>query len=393
MGHVMLCTGPGPSSDIIQEEPLITHKAAPFVQRAPLFKLPLELLLLITERLCPKDIACLTLCSKSLLWALGKDRLSGLSRKHKHEFLLRLSRDLPAYTFCYFSGRLHSRKHASLPLFSSLGYSTGLVCMDRPTQHLAQCFNVHLRSKWLCRIPFASVQSVMKRHYQGPPHGLPVDILSFTEAHVPDRYDFHKREPATTFMSVEARICSKPTSLCLHIQHWIVANRVWLGDLLAYSYFVRICDHMALGASDVISWIQPMLEAGTENSSPGTAPDIHICLRCKTHYQIEVCAIGDEDRAVVVTKWLDVGAGLTPKDVKWQVHLPHPDISGLPPDWNKEIDTRMRFEREPGISQRALLGQTAPFLKGDRFKQVMTTPGYGIWYHRGVMDSRVLVPD
>lgn len=77
------------------------------IQDAPLFKLPLDVLLLITDHLSPSETTCLTLCSKSLLGALGKERFSSLASEHKEKILITLAHDLPAYFYCYYTRRLH----------------------------------------------------------------------------------------------------------------------------------------------------------------------------------------------------------------------------------------------------------------------------------------------
>jgi hypothetical protein len=176
-------------------------------------KMPTEILLMIGEHLSPVDLACLALCSHALLQRLGTKSLLPVSEAYRETFLTRLTQDLPQYFFCYCCFRLH--------LWADIGPpgrpfqpSKILECRyTQPEPTLGLCVWVHPSISFY-DFTFIHLQLAMRRHYYGPQYGVSLESLSFTEVMCD--------EGRTTLLSVEARICPEPTSLCLRMQHWAV---------------------------------------------------------------------------------------------------------------------------------------------------------------------------
>lgn len=170
----------------------------------------------------------------------------------------------------------------------------------------------------------------MKRHYYGLEHGISTESLSFTEVCV---FTDENSVWGTTLLSVEARICRlEPASLCLRIQRWELIDPMaydWLHNSYARIYedrFMSICDHLRISTfSETSGLIRLKLKAQrTENleDQEGTVflGDIHKYRYCNTDFQIEIKTFRNGRSAFVYTKWLDLGAGLTPMDIQWRVH-------------------------------------------------------------------------
>ncbi|KAL1986327.1 hypothetical protein VTN96DRAFT_9565 [Rasamsonia emersonii] len=198
----------------------------------------------------------------------------------------------------------------------------------------------------------------MRRHYYGPQYGIPLESLSFVEVMCDD-------EGRTTLLSVEARICSEPTSLCLRMQQWAVFRCMERGILLSKFHFVLICDHIGVARRKTIASF--IMES---ERTPGAVFKCHFC---NIDFQITIREY-DGGLAMVVTKWLDLGSGLTPDDTRWRVHCGR--------DWHvepgalREAGTlRQRFENEFGPSQDLLSHQNESYLSGQNFKKTMNRWG------------------
>jgi hypothetical protein len=220
----------------------------------------------------------------------------------------------------------------------------------------------------------------MKRHYHGPGHGISTESLSFTEVQVSSDED--KVERVTTLLSVEARICPEPVSLCLRIQHWAMVSSTKSDKILSKTNFVTICDHLTAYSSTISRLIQSRLDARHTELNPRVRQDIRRCRYCYTDFQLEIEEVGDEALALVITKWLDLGSGLTPVDTKWRSHLARAtraEVSQL-----VEAGTiRLRFEEQPGLSQDAISCQNASYLTAERFRSAMDRWDYKTWILQG----------
>ena len=207
----------------------------------------------------------------------------------------------------------------------------------------------------------------MKRHFHGPKHGISTESLSFTEVQV---FLKDEIERVVTLLSVETRICSKPTSLCLRIQHWALVSSTRRDMLLCKTKFVQICHHLSTHSSEISRLVQSKLEPRRTEVEDPTQTQLFRCRCCNTNFQLEIKDLGDEGLALVITKWLDLGSGKTPTDSRWSGHLVRvraAAIGASAEPWS----VRLRFEREPGLSQDDLSSQNASYLISKRFMNSM----------------------
>lgn len=346
-----------------------------------LIDLPLENLEMIRDYLSPNDTASLVLCNHALLRALGNGHWSSLrpgkdNNEYRESFLTTLTRDLPGHFFCHHCCRLHLRDDLGSPGPALKPEKRWLCVRKQAGEDLWRCVYVHPIISWY-RFTFHHLQLAMQRHHHGPGHGISTESLSFTEAQV--SRDEDEAERVTTLLSVEARICPEPISLCLRIQHWALISSTKRDMIRSKTEFVMICDHITARSSESSQLIESKLKPRRTEYEYQAGPDVSKCRFCNTDFQIEIKDFGDEGLALVVTKWLDLGSGLTPMDTRWRVHLARDsdaEIGAL----GEVGDVRLRFESERGLSQDALSCQNASYLSAKRFMSAMDRWNDCTWF-------------
>ena len=346
-------------------------------------RLPLELLLAISDYLSPTDGACFALSCPILLKALGLQRWPSLNPGKKRDeteielFLKTLTRDLPHRFFCHSCNRLHprGRLRAPGPLFrrreehlQCLGdYGTALPCSFGNPNHSFYSFS------------FKHLQLVMEKYHYGFDHGIPAESLSFTEVSVPTDGIHETGDGVARLLSVEARICPRPVGLYLRVQHWLFVNTTNHDEILAQSDGMWLCDHIP----DFTLSFRRSVEHILATSSGETLK----CTLCNMDYEIRLRDFPGEGSALVITKWLDLGAGLTPYDPRWRAHVSYPRM-GVRAFLSNAGDVQARFESEyqpegRGQTQEALTDLNAWYLSRKRFKKVMHPWTCGTWVLQG----------
>lgn len=338
-----------------------------------LIALPPEVLLIIASHISLTDRCCILLCNHYLLATIGRGVLSDLqpgtseAEGDRERFLTRLTRDFPSQFFCHNCSRIHSQDRFGPP-GPAMQPRHPLHCAPSPRETtLRQMLRAHpypRLNRYL--LTFSHVQLAMKTYHHGPKHGVSTDSLAFVSVHVLDNEPNCKR--MTTLLSVEARIISHPESFGLRIQTWSLLRSTETNELLSASRFVRICDHIPKAGSDISRLIEAELGPHKTKVEKCVTIDVLRCRQCSTEYQIKLRMLGDEGLALVITKWLDLGQGLTPNDIKWRYlgfEYREKAISELPGK------IRQRFESESELSQDELLSRNASYLTGDRFMKVM----------------------
>jgi hypothetical protein len=290
-----------------------------------LFCLPLDVLHLIADHLAANDIACLTLCNRMLRQALGKksSSLQYAEPEHREAFLTTIARDLPAHFYCYICRRLHVREEF-LPMHPV--NRSGDRCTDSHYRwRLSHSFDVHWGWPSFYDFTFNHLQLAMKRYYHGPEHGLATENLSYTEVAISEEPNEHDR--VTTLLSVDAAVLrGASASLCLRIQHWVRVHDTKRNALVDHTRKkFGICYDVTFESPAISDWIQegPTMMARCSEESVPEIPSgpFHRCRICNVQFRLDRYDFGQEGIAVVVTKWLDLGAGLSPEDPKWNAHF------------------------------------------------------------------------
>ena len=341
--------------------------------------LPPELIRMITDHLSPSETACLALCNRLLIAVLGTEVLSALQpgaaeeeedgeeEGDREKFLMTLTRDLPTQYFCHECSRLHLQVSAGPP-GPALQPRRRLPCVASPRIcELSSRLEAHPPSGG-CRylLDFSHVQLAMKRHRHGPTHGVSTKSLAYVEVYAPNKNQ--DTVPMTTLLSVEARIYPEPEHFCLRIQQWAVSKYADPDRLLSAVNFIRICCHVINLDFAISDLIWNKLEPHCSTIKGTVSSDVLRCNVCMLDYQVELRIFGDEGLAMVITKWLDLGAGLTPKDIRWDYFRADRCKRAIPEGPGK---VRLRFESVPGLPQEALSARNASYLADERFKKVL----------------------
>ncbi|KAK2750407.1 hypothetical protein FQN57_003887 [Myotisia sp. PD_48] len=198
------------------------------------------------------------------------------------------------------------------------------------------------------------LQLAMERYYYGPEHGISTDSLSFLEVVIERDRSF------CSLLSVDARICQGP-SLCLRIQSWAIIGRSGIDGL----HRIDLCIHHDTADKTIPQTLQCKSDA--YNQAIFTKEPYSLeCRACGIEFQLEISNSENEDRALVITKWLNLGS--SPSDEKWTRHhkYGHLDLKDPIPSIGQ---TRSRFEMERGQSYDELTARNKSLLIGKSFKK------------------------
>ncbi|KAI9931089.1 hypothetical protein MW887_010746 [Aspergillus wentii] len=350
--------------------------------------LPTEILQLIArEYLTPVDHACLTLCSHALLHNLGSSSWPTAQDKQlKKAFLTRVSQDLIQSFLCQYCMKLHPSATVYPP---GPGFYTTKKRLRSCPEQLGSCtpYKILSLSRYFL-VPsggstydfrFCHAALVMKRYCHGAPHGMAVESLSFTEVD-------SSRPPITTLVSAEGKVCieeSGSPTLVLRIQNWTLVHGSDqdIGQALETGKHMWICHHITF----LHTKMQDYSKASARKRACHEALDDLRCRYCKIDFQVDIRNCADEGTAVVVTGWLDVGAGIDMDDAKWQdmvrFYPPVPVGVGAVPGSGAVRKLFQKTEATPS----SVTERNQSLLIGKRYRSVMS-PLRG-WSHRWVIPA------
>lgn len=169
----------------------------------------------------------------------------------------------------------------------------------------------------------------MRAFFYGPRFGISTKSLSYTEVRL------SPTQPVTTLLSVEARICPDTPSLYMRIQHLVSVTRTNAAELLLGTTDILVCNHIIRDSSEgygpgVAESVSHCLESYRFGAT--TTPELRRCRYCDTDFKFDIKEHGDDGLALVITKWVDLGSGITPDDTRWKCHMPicYDKILGAP---------------------------------------------------------------
>lgn len=217
----------------------------------------------------------------------------------------------------------------------------------------------------------------MRRHYLGPGYGISTDDLSFMQVNELGESELRGRR--TTLFSVEARVCTEPARLYLHIQRWAVLHTNVLELAIERAKCVRVCIHHDAEESEMFQLIISSLDEYLTRSEGPREPKRRICHRCKFIYQLEVLDTGSDGLTIVITKWLDLGSGLTPLDQKWRFLTELTREDDRTDHAGDAERCRLEFEKEEGLKQHAITLRNASYLSKQQYRKTMNKISAGVW--------------
>jgi len=330
--------------------------------RPNLGALPTELILAIAKDLPTISAASLALCSKYLMSSLFKDHCVPLQREDKkaerEEFWRQVSRGYPDSVYCeHCNGTIHPGDKS----FVTRGaFPTTCHTQDRLGQ-VAKFIHNDFR--------FITFQMIMKRHRMGldnsthlvhqlgfkntSSHGGSF-IESISEPRIVNNTLLLRTQHLVFFPSRDAsqvssgKLSSEYIPMCRHLEFHptyldFQVNHHRVSDIILY---FRNTSNLYVNEQQ---WIDRFLEG--KKSVPSRP--LQACQHCTTEYRVDVQACGERSGVVIVTRWIDLGAGQSIMDPKWWSRLPstytsHPKFSTI--SRNRAGDTSpkspsLEFER------------------------------------------------
>lgn len=345
--------------------------------------LPAELLLSIADfLLLPTDLTCFALCNRrlfALLYARYQTSLPAAGKDSVY-LLSRLERDLPAYSLCYACHRLHQYDGSKF-FFGHTGSVELAPCYNGSPwplelkMRLQQPIGFH---SWY-KFNFADLQLAMRRFRYGPQFGISTECLSYTEV-----YQF---ESSSSLFSVDAQICPEPLGLCLRFQNIMLANNQ-RPDLLFSRPHVRsraeppmvwyMCKHTSdIELARFINSAVQAYQCEQNALDPTTVRSTSSCICCGTESLIEVYEDG-ADLVLALTRWVNLGPGLSPDDRRWKVHSDSWKYNGVRLDPSDlQVTARTCFELASSQPLEDLRSCNLSYLKNERYKG---SPFHGVRY-------------
>ncbi len=344
--------------------------------------LPSELLLMIALQLPLPDAANFALINRRLSMLIGPTywprlRTGAVIPGNREHFLSTLVRDLPSWFYCHSCSYLHPFHRIRL-LGPFDERSNSLYCRRA-------IFDGSLLPYPGGPLPYYSIsfhhlQLVMRRHYLGPGYGISTDELSFV--HVNELHESELRGRTTALFSVDARVCTKTARLYLRVQRLVLLHTNALELAVERAKCVGVFFHHTAEESEMLQLIVSSLVEHLTRSEGPREPKRRICRRCKFVYQLEVLDTCSDGLAIVITKWLDLGSGLTPLDPKWRFHTDlRPSLrqdDGI--DHARDSERcRLEFEKEGGLNQHALTLCNTLRLSKQQYRKTMNKKSAGEW--------------
>ena len=149
---------------------------------------------------------------------------------------------------------------------------------------------------------------------------------------------------------------------------------------LERSKCVWVCHHLVANEGGMFQLMESSLDEYRTRSERPREPKRHRCRRCEFVFQLEVLDTVSDGLAIVITKWLDLGSGLTTMDPKWRV-LTAAIIDG--DNGNEQASEaarcRLDFEKEEGMMQQAITLRNASYLSDQRYEDTISKRFCGEW--------------
>ncbi|CAG8340841.1 unnamed protein product [Penicillium salamii] len=370
---------------------------------------------MISCYLSPVDIACHALGNHHLrccfvvdafeVFSKGRSPTPAPTDHARTELLSRLSRDIPQYYLCFICLRLHLWKNVGPPNSDTPIHDAHLSDL-LAFANLRLTFEIQLFSypSLSCYIfQFVHLQLAMRRFYHGPEFGIPVESLLYAEvgaAQIGPKDSVLPQSPASkapnkdsrkdtmmTMFSAEARICSTPPGLCMRMQDIGVVTRQNASWMWSDRALMNICKHISTFDTSLCEILSSQIKRYCSTTSISVPVEQGRCDKCNTSWQLEIRDLDESRASIALTRWMDLGPGLSIEDVDWKYcHL----CSLSSPPERTLVDSRLRFERDsiqaglPGaLSEEGMYRRNVAFLRDKAYRKMMTYVGDGIFTLHG----------
>ncbi|TEY84098.1 hypothetical protein BOTCAL_0021g00200 [Botryotinia calthae] len=274
--------------------------------------IPPEIIRMIAGFLPENYAASLTLCSSSMKELLGDQCLKAMKNpptqtfyflpKVDYKFVALLARDLPQHFACFDCARINPIRRIKWP--NNTKDHLGCVeCVRRR----GRAYSPKFLSSF--EIYFPQVYLATKQHRSGIDIGFPLEAFRHVEI------KYNRRTRRTTLISADARFAAK--ELLLRSQTWILLPRSQkdriVEELARHQMLIKFCRH---SESESLGVIVSELVRSKLSHTPTFQ-----CSCCWTDFVVRLKHCGERGIAVIITRWIDLGAGLDPENSKWHYHI------------------------------------------------------------------------
>lgn len=262
---------------------------------SPIYKLPVEILQLITSSLPPACAAAFALSSRPILFALGEGNLK-MNKTQRLEFLELFERELPDYILCQECSMFHRR--------------TPLGQMNRTRDG-----HLHRRGELYASSPlkdghgflFKDAQQIMNRHHYGLTHGPYVeDVKKYTTLE-------STSHGARASQHEELRIVDDQLLLKTHTAFQFRKDNA-RGKEWARNFRVFFCPHISI-----------------HNAKSTYPPEIERerylkCKTCNTEIRFRAITLDSSRVEYSVTQWFNLGDCRSRQDAHWRAISGEPNL-------------------------------------------------------------------
>ncbi|KFX94415.1 hypothetical protein O988_06324 [Pseudogymnoascus sp. VKM F-3808] len=278
-----------------------------------LLRLPPEIILLVAESLSTQSAACLALCCHYLSHTLGPKSWKSLRQEPdavRFRFLTTLARDLPLHFPCRQCVRVHELRDVKWP--RKISYESDPCTTARMRDRYRHLALSHYE------INYPQIQLAMRQHRSGTDIGFPLEAFQHLEVR-------HDEAPQKIVLSsVNAHIISD--EFLVRFQTWTLVpwNRsdTFVEELRKDRNVYSICLHdRTIGHQDEIGAKNLMISRVRKLEAGKYCQTLTFqCRCCYMDYMVDAKDFGERGFAVIITKWVNFGAGLESPDAKWITH-------------------------------------------------------------------------
>lgn len=331
---------------------MVSTKNGTLATAGPFDTLPLEITQYIANCLPASAAAAFAMCNHYLSQAVGAQYWSSLrdpcQSKERERFLQLLDRDLPDHLFCHRCARLHLPKPAGVNEWGDAKQYRRM----RERQCFSEDFKAMTGHYFSYSFRFEHVQMAMKLYHLG------LDVKKYLK----------------TLACVERSICGFPNlkifdarivsdEVITRTQHWLLWPAGQVIELSQETYpCPQVCAHLESNPyynndNRLTALLQCKIDHINKNQTPcPQCTGLKQCWYCPTEMQIDVKVFEGQGTALVVTKWLAVGAGISPLDPKWRSHLRDEDFQPVREPFPFIVGTiRNAFEQQADFYFESLL--------------------------------------
>jgi hypothetical protein len=301
------------SRPIALESSSLTRPIA--LESSSLSSLPLELILYIARFLPPESTLSFCLCCWPIYSILKSQYVKIIKddqQLDRYKFLTLLEQDLPDYILCYYCRRLHAMKKAHQYLYYKQQYIDKGYFVPCCKVDFCTMIRIYIHPA----ISFTVFHMTMKLYRQGVDYSKLLRLLSYqseSETHSNGSYSTIEKHTASSkivagslFIREQRKFMMPPTQLITFPENIILS-------ICRHIKFSSLGFYRHRDIMDIMRW--------RESQDYQNGNRLIKCKYCFTEFRIDFKEFGKHGNAIYITKWQDLGHGLSHLDPIWQSHI------------------------------------------------------------------------